>query len=94
MIPVKNNNSSYLIFNQQKGQEFGTGRGMGLDNSQPLVAAKAIINIIAEYKLVVVGDGGVGKTTFIKRPLNEGLEKKKYISDSIFHSFHNITLNS
>ena len=68
--------------------------GMEIGDLQPLLATKALTNIIAEYKLVIVGDDGVGKTTFVKRPLTEGFEKKKYISDSIFHSFHNILLSS
>ena len=32
--------------------------------------------ILAEYKLVLVGDGGVGKTTFVKRHLTGEFEKK------------------
>ena len=31
---------------------------------------------IAEFKLVIVGDGGVGKTTFIKRHITGEFEKK------------------
>lgn len=33
-------------------------------------------NVVAEYKLVLVGDGGVGKTTFVKRHLTGEFEKK------------------
>jgi GTP-binding nuclear protein Ran len=33
-------------------------------------------NCIAEYKLVVCGDGGTGKTTFVKRHLTGEFEKK------------------
>lgn len=31
---------------------------------------------MAEFKLVFVGDGGVGKTTFVKRHLTGEFEKK------------------
>ena len=32
----------------------------------------------AEFKLVLVGDGGVGKTTFVKRHKTGEFEKKYY----------------
>lgn len=32
--------------------------------------------IVPEFKLVLVGDGGVGKTTFVKRHLTGEFEKK------------------
>jgi GTP-binding nuclear protein Ran len=31
---------------------------------------------IPEFKLILVGDGGVGKTTFVKRHLTGEFEKK------------------
>ena len=34
------------------------------------------IQPVAEFKLVIVGDGGVGKTTFVKRHLTGEFEKK------------------
>jgi GTP-binding nuclear protein Ran len=45
------------------GSNFG---GMGQQQGQP----------VAEFKLVLVGDGGVGKTTFVKRHLTGEFEKK------------------
>lgn len=44
----------------------GLGMQMGSFPQQPL----------AEFKLVLVGDGGVGKTTFVKRHLTGEFEKK------------------
>jgi len=35
-----------------------------------------MVQPVAEYKLVLVGDGGVGKTTFVKRHLTGEFEKK------------------
>lgn len=32
--------------------------------------------IVAEFKLVLVGDGGVGKTTFVKRHITGEFEKR------------------
>ncbi len=36
--------------------------------------------VVAEWKLVLRGDGGTGKTTFVKRHLNGISFKKRYIS--------------
>ena len=33
------------------------------------------LNIVATFKLVLIGDGGVGKTTFVKRHLTGEFEK-------------------
>lgn len=38
---------------------------------------------MAEFKLIMVGDGGVGKTTFVKRHLTGEFEKK-YIGKNLF----------
>jgi len=45
---------------------------------QPQVQAQEgnAVQPIAEFKLVLVGDGGVGKTTFVKRHLTGEFEKK------------------
>lgn len=37
---------------------------------------------VPEFKLVLVGDGGVGKTTFVKRHLTGEFEKK-YVGECI-----------
>ena len=55
---------------------------MGLSGLQHPLTTPALTNIVAEYKLVLVGDGGVGKTTFVKRHLTGEFEKK-YIGNSI-----------
>jgi GTPase SAR1 family protein len=34
------------------------------------------VTMAAEFKLILVGDGGVGKTTFVKRHLTGEFEKK------------------
>ncbi|GAB2269467.1 GTP-binding nuclear protein Ran1A [Dionaea muscipula] len=33
-------------------------------------------NLVAEFKLVIVGDGGVGKTTFVKRHISGEFERR------------------
>ena len=38
---------------------------------------------IPEFKLILVGDGGVGKTTFVKRHLTGEFEKK-YVGMNFF----------
>jgi len=48
--------------------------------------------VVAEFKLVLVGDGGVGKTTFVKRHITGEFEKT-YIGNNLFpiplsHPFH------
>jgi len=37
---------------------------------------KAQVPILAEFKMVLVGDGGVGKTPYVKRHLTGEFEKK------------------
>ena len=52
---------------------FGTGRSLlWLVSLLPLQAADGT----PEFKLILVGDGGVGKTTFVKRHLTGEFEKK------------------
>merc|ERR1712086_298043 len=49
---------------------------------------------VAEFKLVLVGDGGVGKTTFVKRHLTGEFEKKYIATQGVevhpmqFHTSH------
>lgn len=52
------------------GSNFGGFGGMGQQQQQQGAQP------VAEYKLVLVGDGGVGKTTFVKRHLTGEFEKK------------------
>jgi len=49
-----------------------------MQQQQPQQAAPAILTakVEAEWKLVLVGDGGVGKTTLVKRHLTGEFEKK------------------
>ena len=51
-----------------------------LGDLQQTLAIKAPTNIVTEFKLIVIGDCGVGKTTFVKRPL-AGAFEKKYIGN-------------
>ena len=58
------------------------------------IAARRTETQRAEYKLVLVGEGGVGKTTFVKRHLTGEFEKK-YIATlgvevhpMVFHTNH------
>jgi len=41
---------------------------------------------VPEFKLILVGDGGVGKTTFVKRHLTGEFEKK-YVGKKQKHRF-------
>ena len=41
---------------------------------------------VPEFKLILVGDGGVGKTTFVKRHLTGEFEKR-YVGKSIYIKF-------
>lgn len=43
---------------------------------------------VPEFKLILVGDGGVGKTTFVKRHLTGEFEKK-YVGKCFFHGYCN-----
>jgi len=63
-------------------------------NNRYFVEMEGQTQIVAEYKLVLVGDGGVGKTTFVKRHLTGEFEKK-YIATlgvevhpMVFHTNH------
>ena len=49
---------------------------MGFGGLQQPLTTQAPSAVVAEYKLVLVGDGGVGKTTFVKRHLTGEFEKK------------------
>ena len=60
---------------------FGNQPGMGMPTMQPpMVQPKPLVQpmvqVVAEFKCILVGDGGVGKTTFVKRHLTGEFEKK------------------
>jgi GTP-binding nuclear protein Ran len=44
--------------------------------SLPLLPPKTQTDFIPEFKLILVGDGGVGKTTFVRRHLTGEFEKR------------------
>lgn len=46
--------------------------------TEPRIQAKEM----PEFKLILVGDGGVGKTTFVKRHVTGEFEKK-YVGESV-----------
>lgn len=54
--------------------------GFGLSSQQTLfgsqLGTKKQLSCVAEFKLVLVGDGGVGKTTFVKRHITGEFEKR------------------
>lgn len=50
-------------------------------SSRPIVPQAAAPEV--QFKLVLVGDGGVGKTTFVKRHLTGEFEKK-YVGAPLF----------
>jgi GTP-binding nuclear protein Ran len=41
----------------------------------PFATQPANMKPVAEFKLVLIGDGGVGKTTFVKRHVSGEFEK-------------------
>jgi GTPase SAR1 family protein len=47
--------------------------------------------MIPEFKLILIGDGGVGKTTFVKRHLTGEFEKK-YVGKFLYQIFINLLL--
>ncbi len=50
--------------------------------------------VVAEFKVVLIGDGGVGKTTFVKRHITGQFEKKYIatqgveVSSIVFYTNH------
>ena len=55
---------------------FGNTNIPNSNNSLPQQTQGNGVQPVAEFKLVLVGDGGVGKTTFVKRHLTGEFEKK------------------
>jgi GTP-binding nuclear protein Ran len=47
-----------------------------IDLAQQALLLGQAQQVLAEFKMVLVGDGGVGKTTFVKRHLTGEFEKK------------------
>jgi len=61
------------MFGNPGNTSFGNNLGFGQQQQQQ---GNAGVQPVAEFKLVLVGDGGVGKTTFVKRHLTGEFEKK------------------
>ena len=55
---------------------FGNSGGQGFGQNLAQQNQGNGVQPVAEFKLVLVGDGGVGKTTFVKRHLTGEFEKK------------------
>jgi hypothetical protein len=62
--------------NNNQGGGFGNQQGGPQKLNQQQVQQIKQMKPVAEFKLVMVGDGGVGKTTFVKRHLTGEFEKK------------------
>jgi GTPase SAR1 family protein len=50
-----------------------TGHTVHVDHDAP---SQADQQFVPEFKLILVGDGGVGKTTFVRRHLTGEFEKR------------------
>ncbi len=80
-----------LIFFQEHGFTFGAPQAAPAAQVQQLAPGA-----VPTFKLILVGDGGTGKTTFVKRHLTGEFEKKyvgkkAHSSQSAFflaHIFH------
>jgi len=88
MMPNGNNNNNN---NQQQQQPFGQMNQFAPQGIPPQMSNNVNDNVI-RFKVILVGDGGVGKTTFVKRH-ETGEFEKKYVA-TMGVEVHPLTFNT